>query len=167
MMTGQLLQKVQAVTVAVSKSEMRVQARKNGGQVKSRLELRLIEQLDKSGEAYEYESLKLPYVKKHNYVPDFILKEQAIIIEAKGLFDLEDRSKMAAVKKAYPDLDIRILFQNKNVKIRKGSPTTYEDWCKKNGFICASGFVPNDWLNHKPTEKSKKAFNEVMYRKRD
>lgn len=145
---------------------MRVQARKNGGIVKSRLESKLIEQLKRSGKSYEYETLKLPYIKSHNYVPDFILKEQAIIIEAKGLFDLEDRSKMAAVKKAYPDLDIRILFQNKNVKIRKGSPTTYEDWCNKNGFICASGHIPNDWLEYIPTEKQKKAFEEVLYSKR-
>lgn len=146
---------------------MRVQARKNGGVVKSRLELKLIEQLKMSGKSYEYETLKLPYIKNHNYVPDFILKEQAIIIEAKGLFDLEDRSKMAAVKKAYPDLDIRILFQNENVKIRKGSPTTYKDWCNKNGFICASGHIPNDWLEYIPTEKQKKAFKEVLYSKRN
>ena len=153
--------------ILTSKSSMRVQARKNGGVVKSRLELKLIEQLKMSGKSYEYETLKLPYIKNHNYVPDFILKEQAIIIEAKGLFDLEDRSKMAAVKKAYPDLDIRILFQNENVKIRKGSPTTYKDWCNKNGFICASGHIPNDWLEYIPTEKQKKAFKEVLYSKRN
>lgn len=167
MKTVQLLQNRQEQIVEThSKSRVRVQARKNGGEVKSRLELKLIEQLDSAGAAYEYETIKLPYIKRHNYIPDFILKEQCIVIEAKGLFDLEDRSKMAAVKKAYPDLDIRILFQNENTKIRKGSTTTYKDWCRKNGFICASGFIPNEWLRHKPTEKSKKAL-EVLYSKRD
>ena len=146
-----------------SKSKMRVQAQKNGGQVKSKLELMLIEQLTKTGSDYEYETLKLPYIKSHKYIPDFILKEQCIIIEAKGLFDLEDRSKMVAVKKAYPNLDIRILFQNENVKIRKGSTVTYKDWCKKNGFICASGLIPVDWLTHKPTEEQIKSFTEVVY----
>lgn len=167
MKTVQLLQNRQEQIVKpISKSRVRVQARKNGGEVKSRLELKLIEQLGSAGTAYEYETIKLLYIKRHNYIPDFILKEQCIVIEAKGLFDLEDRSKMAAVKKAYPDLDIRILFQNENTKIRKGSTTTYKDWCRKNGFICASGFIPDEWLRHKPTEKSKKAL-EVLYSKRD
>ena len=167
MKTVQLLQNRQEQIVKpISKSRVRVQARKTGGEVKSRLELKLIEQLGSAGTAYEYETIKLPYIKRHNYIPDFILKEQCIVIEAKGLFDLEDRSKMAAVKKAYPDLDIRILFQNENTKIRKGSTTTYKDWCRKNGFICASGFIPDEWLRHKPTEKSKKAL-EVLYSKRD
>lgn len=159
MKTVQLLQNRQVQRgKPISKSRVRVQARKNGGEVKSRLELKLIEQLERAGAAYEYETIKLPYIKRHNYIPDFILKEQCIVIEAKGLFDLEDRSKMAAVKKAYPDLDIRILFQNENTKIRKGSTTTYKDWCVKNGFMCASGFIPDEWLKHKPTEKQREAF---------
>lgn len=142
---------------------MRVQAQVNGaGKVKSSFELRLVGQLDKLQVDYEYETLKLPYIQAHNYIPDFILKEQGIVIEAKGLFDLTDRSKMVAVKKTYPNLDIRILFQNKNMKIRKGSSVTYEDWCKKNGFICDSGFIPDDWLNHKPSKEQMEALMEVL-----
>ena len=67
---------------------MRVQARKKGGQVKSSFEANIVKQLDSIGINYSYEDLKLPYIKAHNYVPDFILKEQAIIVETKGLFDL-------------------------------------------------------------------------------
>ena len=147
-----------------SKATMRVQARKKGGQVKSSFEANIVKQLDSVGINYSYEDLKLPYIKAHNYVPDFILKEQAIIVETKGLFDLDDRSKMIVVKKTYPELDIRILFQNKNTKIKKGSSTTYEDWCNKYGFICASGKIPDDWLNHKPSKEQIKALEEVYKR---
>lgn len=89
----------------------------------------------------EYECIKLKYTiptTNHLYIPDFklVTKSGKIIwIEAKGLFTPKDRKKMLLVKNQYPDLDIRFLFQNPNVKISKTSQTTAAEWCMKNGFL--------------------------------
>lgn len=79
------------------------------------------------------------------YLPDFVLKDTGLIIEAKGRFTAADRKKMKAVKDNHPDEDIRILFQRNN-KIHKNSEKRYTDWCDDNGFPCAVGTIPDDWL---------------------
>lgn len=112
-----------------------------------------------------YESIKIPYhiELNANYTPDWIMPSQCILIEAKGEFRMEDRNKMLILKREYPDLDIRLLFQNPRTKLRKGAVSTYEDWCRKNGFPCAKGpGIPEEWLKHKPTAKQKCAFERIM-----
>ena len=32
-------------------------------------------------------------------------------------------------------------------KIRKGSKTTYGDWCDKNGIVWAEKQIPEDWFS--------------------
>lgn len=98
------------------------------------------------GHELAFEALKLPYLMKGNYLPDFILPN-GIIVEAKGYFDSRSRAKMVAVKKHNPLLDIRMLFMNSKTKIRKGSKTTYADWCNKYGYPFAEGSsVPDEWF---------------------
>ena len=84
----------------------------------------------------------------HRYTPDFILSN-GIIIEAKGLFETEDRKKHLLIKKQYPHLDIRFVFQNPNNKIYKGSKTTYADWCKKHGYKYATKLIPDSWFRER------------------
>lgn len=85
----------------------------------------------------EYESEHLKYIVpavKHTYTPDFVCttKEgKKIYIETKGRFTTSDRKKMLLVKEQYPELDIRIVFQNPNIKISKTSTTTVAEWCIK------------------------------------
>ena len=88
----------------------------------------------------------------HRYTPDFILAN-GIIIEAKGLFESDDRKKHLLIKATYPQLDIRFVFQNPKNKIYKGSQTTYADWCEKNGFKFATKLIPSSWFKEsaKPT----------------
>jgi hypothetical protein len=110
-----------------------------------------------------YESVTIPYTMmvSSRYKPDFILHEQAMFIEVKGRFSMEDRAKMAQVKRQHPDLDIRLLFQSKRQRITK--LMTAEDWCRKMGFPCAQGpEIPEEWLKHKPTKKQKEAFDSVL-----
>jgi len=112
-----------------------------------------------------YEAVRIPYSVQVNshYIPDWILPTQCLLVEVKGEFKLEDRAKMLHIKAQYPDLDIRILFQNPRQKLNSKSHTTYEEWCRKNGFPCAKGpEIPEDWLKHKPTAKQKKAFRAIM-----
>lgn len=83
---------------------------------------------------FEYEPIKLPYRIEHNYIPDFVDIDGKRIIETKGLFDEDDRRKMLAVRDQHPDWHITMVFQNPNLKIRKGSRTSYGDWCDKHGI---------------------------------
>lgn len=110
--------------------------------------------------AFEYEKHTLAYVKEicqhcgeitktGKYTPDFVIerkKGKRLIVETKGRFTSQDRTKMLNVKKSNPEEDIRIVFQRDNA-IRKGSKTTYTDWATKNGFPSHIGkTMPLDWL---------------------
>ena len=97
----------------------------------------------------EYEKHKIKYTipaTDHTYTPDFRLPN-GIFIETKGRFVVEDRKKHMLIKKQHPELDIRFVFQNSKNKIRKGSPTTYADWCIKHGFEYADKTIPQEWLD--------------------
>lgn len=122
---------------------------------RSTYEAKIMEDLEARGIKYEYETLKLKYVKdfcphcklpskEGVYTPDFIIGD--LICEAKGYFDSENRSLMLAVKRDNPELKIALLFQ-RNQPIRKGSKTKYMDWATKNGFICEVGnTIPEEWI---------------------
>lgn len=99
----------------------------------------------------EYEKHKIKYTipaTDHTYTPDFRLPN-GIFVETKGRFVVEDRKKHVLIKKQHPELDIRFVFQNSKNKIRKGSPTTYADWCIKHGFLYADKTIPQEWLDLK------------------
>jgi hypothetical protein len=125
---------------------------------RSALEDKVANQLDKLGVEYSYEATKLDYKipsRKARYTPDFIVAgtgdehgPRALVLEAKGWFrTAAERQKMVLVKQCNPHLDIRIIFQNANKPIYKGSPTTYAKWADENGFIWSDkGIVPIDWI---------------------
>ena len=114
---------------------------------RSGLEDKVAEQLKKSGLKVEYEKLKIHYrvEEERTYTPDFQLPN-GIIIETKGRFVLADRMKHLRIKEQHPDLDIRFVFSNPYAKIRKGSKTTYADWCDKHKFKWANKLVPEEWM---------------------
>lgn len=96
----------------------------------------------------EYEKHTIKYTipaSNHIYTPDFKLPN-GIFIETKGRFVMEDRKKHLLIKEQHPELDIRFVFQNSKNKIRKGSKTTYADWCVKYGFLYADKCIPDNWL---------------------
>lgn len=120
--------------------------------VRSGLEGRIIDQATKAGYSVTYEGYQLKYAipeSNHTYTPDLVLPN-GIIVEMKGLFEADDRKKMLLVKTQYSHLDIRMVFQNANTKIYKGSPTSYGDWCRKNGFPFASKLIPDEWFKEPP-----------------
>ena len=95
-----------------------------------------------------YETEKLPYVLHKNYTPDFILTRPdgtKLYIETKGYFNLEDRSKMIAVKNCYPDNEFAIVFMADN-KLHSTSQIAYSNWCEKHGFKYAFNTIPPDWF---------------------
>lgn len=118
---------------------------KNG--YRSGLEDKISEDLKDRKVKFEYEKLKIKYEVHENrtYTPDFTLPN-GVIIESKGRFTPEDRKKHLLIKKQHPDLDIRFVFSNSKGKIRKGSKTSYADWCDKHGFMYADKRIPDEWV---------------------
>lgn len=96
----------------------------------------------------EYETDKLPFTVQRYYLPDFVVilpSGTKRYIEAKGYFRPDDRTKLLAVRKAHPDIDLRIVFAQDN-KLNKNARSKYSDWAKKNNFPYSIGSIPKDWL---------------------
>ena len=127
---------------------------------RSGFEQTLANQLKRSGVAFEYETVKLEYRKVATYTPDFILPN-GIIIEAKGVWTVEDRKKHLLVREQHPHLDIRLVFMNASNKIRKGSDTTYARWCEKKNITYANKTIPKSWLSQTHTNPVQSA-DQVM-----
>lgn len=97
---------------------------------------------------FEYEPYKVAYTLIKNYIPDFVLPN-GILIEAKGWLRPTDRTKLIAVKKSNPNLDLRIWFQADNYLTKK-KHSKYSDWAKKNGFPFHVGTtLPKEWVEFK------------------
>lgn len=113
---------------------------------RSKFEERFAGWLEDQGVPYQYETLKIPYQRKvSKYTPDFILPN-GVIVEVKGLWKSDDRSKHLLIKEQQPEYDIRFLFMNAYNKLSKRSKTTYADWCDKHGFKWAHKEIPKEWL---------------------
>lgn len=115
---------------------------------RSGLEAALASAIAAAGLTVQFETHRIPYLIPadcHHYTPDFVLAN-GIMIESKGLFTIEDRRKMILVRDQHPGIDIRMVFQNANAKLNKGSPTSYAMWAVKNGFQYAHRGIPHEWL---------------------
>ena len=129
-----------------SKSKVRKNAIKHG--YRSGFEHKVADQLNEQKIKFKYETTVIDYIKpqtEHTYTIDFTLPN-GILVETKGRWVAEDRKKHLLIKKQHPNLDIRIVFMSGKTKIRKGSKTTYGDFCDKNGIIWAEKNIPESWL---------------------
>lgn len=118
---------------------------------RSGLEDKVAEQLRDAEVDAKYEKYQIPYsipATNHTYTPDFVLPN-GIIVETKGVFEVEDRKKHLLVKSQYPNLDIRFVFSSSKTPIYKGSKTTYAAWCNKYGFKYADKWIPDKWLRER------------------
>ena len=117
---------------------------------RSGLEKRISDDLKSKGVPFEYEKLKIDYLvpaRDAKYTPDFLLLDNGIIVEAKGIFDADDRKKHLLIKAQHPELDIRLVFSRANAPIYKGSPTTHAAWADHHGFKWAEKLIPQSWLD--------------------
>jgi len=122
--------------------------RKKLTKYRSKFEQKIAEQLEQNHIAFEYEKVKLRWIdpaKNRVYTPDYKIAN-GIIIECKGFWKPQDRLKMLEVIKQYPDLDIRMVFQDAHKKINKGSSTTYADWCEKYNIKYSHKEIPEEWF---------------------
>lgn len=123
---------------------------------RSGLEKKIADDLSDKGIPFDYEKLKITYTvpeRQATYTPDFVLLDNGIIVESKGIFDADDRKKHLLIKQQHPDLDIRLVFSRANAPIYKGSPTTHAKWADHHGFKWAEKLIPDAWLKEKPTRK--------------
>ena len=107
---------------------------------------------------HEYEKCKIEYqwLEDKKYIPDFILKENGIILEVKGRFVREDRKKHLFIRKQKPELDIRFIFDNPKAKLYKGGKMTNASWCDKYKFKYCSlrEGIPEAWFNERKTRNN-------------
>ena len=120
---------------------------------RSKFEANIAKWLQAKKIKFKYEPCKLNYIvpeSKHKYTPDWHLDgDRNIYYESKGKLTAADRKKLLHIKESNPNLTIRIILMNSDVKIRKGSPTTYGDWCTKSGFEWCDwrhGGIPKKWM---------------------
>jgi hypothetical protein len=119
----------------------------DGIRYKSAFEASIARDLTERGVAFEYEDpdSKLFYTTSHVYTPDFSFGD-GLVVEAKGYFPPQDRTKMLNAKEANGEFDIRLLFQNPKTRLSSASKTTYAQWAERHGFVWASSKVPDEWI---------------------
>ncbi|APU03041.1 endonuclease [Pectobacterium phage PPWS4] len=133
------------------------------GAFRSGLEDKVSKQLEAKGVKFDYEMWKIPYVipaSNHFYTPDFLLPN-GIFVETKGLWDSDDRKKHLLIREQFPMLDIRLVFSSSRTKLYKGSPTSYAEWCEKNGIKFADKLIPVEWLKESRIEVPFDRFKSV------
>tara|TARA_R100000152_G_C6562255_1_gene32637 strand:+ start:155 stop:526 length:372 start_codon:yes stop_codon:yes gene_type:complete len=120
--------------------------KKKTSKFRSKLEENIANLLDGLGVSFQYESEKLGYTIEHSYTPDFVLPNYTYL-EAKGYWSPADRRKILNVKKANPEIDLRMVFQSPYNKINKKSKTTYAMWCERHDIPWSSYHnIPLEWL---------------------
>lgn len=129
---------------------------------RSGFERRIAKSLTDRGITYTYESHSFVYWKKpykpkcfdcgstevyeeRIYTPDFWLPDYGFFLETKGKFTATDRKKMQLVRKANPEVDIRMVFMTDN-KLTKQSKKRYSDWATENDYLYSVGDVDDEWL---------------------
>ena len=95
--------------------------------------------------------------KARRYTPDFRVMRydgSYFYVEFKGYLRPGDKTKMRAIKKQQPDVDIRFVFMNAykyaSKHIRKdGTRQTYAEWAESYGYMWAHKSMPEEWLEEK------------------
>ena len=103
---------------------------------------------------YEAATFEYPVEEVRCYTPDWVIRRKGnvakgrrfLYVEYKGVLDKVSRKKLKLVKKTYPKMDLRLIFQNASNKIYRGSKTTYGKWADQHGFIWADNVLPPEWL---------------------
>ena len=137
----------------------------NSYKFRSKFEETVCSDLNERCVDFSYEPYKINYIvpsTKRTYLPDLILTN-GIIVELKGRFLAPDRKKHLYIREQNPDLDIRIVFQNPQVKIGPKAKTTVAEWCDKNNFKWWGHVIPKAWI--KENAKRKKTKSRVKAKK--
>jgi hypothetical protein len=115
--------------------------KKKAATPRNKFEARINRQLKRARVIFKYEEERIPYILARHYIPDFIIYTPLgkVYVECKGYLRPEDKSKLRAVKKLNPQVDLRIVFYR--------PVESYIKWAEKNGFRYAIEKVPREWMN--------------------
>jgi hypothetical protein len=119
------------------------------GAYRSKFEESIAVQLQDAGVTFRHEMVRLPYERPAVYTPDFQVTTasgKVFFVEAKGYFPPSARQKMLDVKRAHPDLDIRLVLQTPRSRLNPKSGTTYAKWAETSGFRWADSKGWLAWL---------------------
>jgi hypothetical protein len=111
--------------------------------LRSKLEARVIDELEAAKVKYEYEAEVWEYeipARVAKYTID--LKINKMYYEIKGYFSADDRKKMKLVREQHGQCFVMV-FDNPQNKITKRSKTTYASWCDANDipWISVNDFI--------------------------
>ncbi|MGH9992868.1 MAG: hypothetical protein ACREBU_01540 [Nitrososphaera sp.] len=100
-----------------------------------------------AGLEYEPKDQRLVYALVKVYTPDFVNKDRGVLIEAKGRFRGSDEArKYLAVREYNPDVDLRFVLLNPDVRAYPGARMTLADWMVKHDFNwCTEDSIPQTW----------------------
>jgi hypothetical protein len=129
---------------------------------KSKFEQKIHGELAKVGVESNYEAEKIGYTIEYKYSPDFpVMKKngELMYLEAKGIFEYEDRRKHVAISKQHPEHDIRFIFYS-DYKLNKNAKMRYSGWCDKHGFKYCIQTIPKEWLEELEYYNEKEPDNE-------
>jgi len=121
-------------------------------QLRNKLERKVRDLIVDRGFTPRYETESLEYTipaSEHIYTPDFKLSAN-VYVEAKGIWDLEDRKKILLIQDQYPEVIVCMAFQNASYKINPGSKTTYAMWCEEHGIPYIDTRyegIPEEWCS--------------------
>ena len=138
-LTGVILQKKSIMVMKKAKKIIKHSRQR----FRSKFERDTALSLKREGVDFEYETMKIKFKRLCVYTPDFIFPN-GVIIEAKGYFKPEDRTKHLLIK-SQTEISIRFLFQNAYNTLSKNSKTTYADWCDRYGFLWCHKRIPTEW----------------------
>jgi len=127
-------------------------------QFKSKFEKKLHGELKEVGIESNYEAEKIEYTIDYKYNPDFPVTKkdgEFMYLEAKGIFEADDRRKHVAIKKQHPEHDVRFIFYS-DYKLSKVAKMRYSGWCDKHGFKYCIQTIPEEWLKELKNYKKKK-----------
>jgi hypothetical protein len=96
---------------------------------------------------YEVDVFEYNISEIRKYTPDWTVHKKngrVVYLEFKGVLDGKTRKKMKLMKKQYPNLDLRLIFEKAGNKIYKGSKTTYGKWATQHGFKWEDNVMPQD-----------------------
>lgn len=135
-------------------ADKRIKAKPSDG-FRSQFEKKVARSLKRRKVSFGYENVSLKYtLPERTYTSDFQLLDNGILIETKGYFSPSDRAKMRAVVACNPDVDIRIVFQNGDNLLKRGSKMRYGEWVDKYlGIPWATEDIPNSWIKEKKKKK--------------
>lgn len=113
---------------------------------------KLEKEIAKRLKGFEYEPFSVEYWQPKKYTPDFVHpKNQKIWYEVKGFFRSHDEAKKYInIRDSNPDIELRFIISNPNIKAYPRVKIKMGEWLTKNGFAwCRSDDIPKDWIKGK------------------